>query len=171
MTSNHDPLFWFVAAKDSLAFAVTAGTGIFVWYRTRGSRYWPMTYGKIEYAMTSDTNGWKSNLVYSYKVGNDFYSGVYPVAARNETHADELAAKWKGQSVAVRYSRGIQPSRSFVKRTSPPSRSANLATGRPANCYSHDFSNLDSLRSQGAPSLVISITVASSQSLSVEVGL
>jgi hypothetical protein len=120
MPTTHDPLFWFAAARDSLAFAATAGTGILVWYRTRGSRYWPMTHGKIEYAMTSDINGWKSNFVYSYKVGTDFYSGVYAVAARNETHADELATTWKGQSVAVRYS-PRNPTISVVRKEDQPS--------------------------------------------------
>jgi hypothetical protein len=48
-----------------------------------------MTEGKVEYGMTSDVDGWKSNLSYSYSVSGEFYSGVLPLKAQNEAAADE----------------------------------------------------------------------------------
>ncbi len=104
MPRSRDPLFWVNTAFHLIAFAVAAGTGILVWYRRRGARYWPMTYGKVEYGMTTDVEGWKTNLMYSYSVQGEFYSGVFPLQVRNETAADEQVNKWKEQNLAVRYS-------------------------------------------------------------------
>jgi len=104
MLKSHDPLFWFAMARDAIAFAIAAGTGIFVWYRTRGARYWPTTYGKVEYGMTSDNEGWRTNLMYSYAVNSEFYSGTHSLKVRNEAAADLQVTRWKGQNVPVRYS-------------------------------------------------------------------
>jgi hypothetical protein len=41
---------------------------------------------------------------YSYRVENDFYSGQFQVKSRNEEKAGGIAARWKDQNVAVRYS-------------------------------------------------------------------
>jgi hypothetical protein len=104
MPRSRDPLFWLSMARDVIVFALAAGTGILAWYRKRGARYWPMTYGKVEYGLTGDLDGWKTSLMYSYSVQGEFYSGVLPLKVRNEAAADEQVSKWKGQNLAVRYS-------------------------------------------------------------------
>lgn len=104
MPRSRDPLFWLAVARDGIAFAFAAGTAALVWYRKRSSRYWPLTYGRIEYGLTSDEGGWKTNLMYSYNVGSEFYSGTFPLKVRNEATADEQVIKWKDQNLAVRYS-------------------------------------------------------------------
>lgn len=63
-----------------------------------------MTNGKVEYGVTSDTDGWKTNLVYSYPVSGEYYSGVHPLKVRNEAEADDKARAWRGQDLAIRYS-------------------------------------------------------------------
>ena len=65
MPRSHDPLFWLAVACDGIGFAVAAGTGARVWYRKRSARYWPMNYGKVEYGMTCDVDGWKSPRKYA----------------------------------------------------------------------------------------------------------
>jgi len=91
-------------AHGLMAFGISAGTAVLVWYRKRSARFWPITYGRVEYGLTSDEGGWKTNLMYSYAVGSAFYSGVLPLKARNESAADTQASKWRGQNLAVRYS-------------------------------------------------------------------
>lgn len=59
---------------------------------------------RSKYRMTSETDGWETNLVYSYAVDGEFYSGVHPLKARNEAQADKQARAWKGQSLVIRYS-------------------------------------------------------------------
>jgi hypothetical protein len=104
MPRRPDFLSWLSLARDLIAFAISAATGLLIWYRKRSARYWPMTYGKVEYGMTSDVDGWKSDLSYSYNVSGDFYSGVFPLKVRNEAAADEEVTRWKGQNLAIRYS-------------------------------------------------------------------
>ncbi|MCU1304826.1 MAG: hypothetical protein JWQ87_5110 [Candidatus Sulfotelmatobacter sp.] len=104
MPRRSDFLSWLYLARDLIAFVISAATGLLIWYRTRSARYWPMTYGKVEYGMTSDVDGWKSNLSYSYNVSGEFYSGVLPLKTQNEAAADEEVSKWKGQNLAIRYS-------------------------------------------------------------------
>jgi hypothetical protein len=104
MPRSPDFPFWLNMARDAVAFAIASSTGIFVWLRKRSARYWPMTYGTVEYGMTSDVDGWRTTLMYSYAVDGEFYSGLLPLKARDEATADEEASKWKGQNLAVRYS-------------------------------------------------------------------
>src|SRR3954467_7399789 len=73
-------------------------------YRRRGSRHWPIANGTVEYGFTSDASGWQANLVYSYSLNGDFYSGTHALKAKNEDEADELARSCKQQNVVVRYS-------------------------------------------------------------------
>ena len=89
---------------DAGAVLVSIGTATVFWYRRRGARHWPVTDGTVEYGLSSDVDGWRTNLVYSYSVNGDFYSGTHAVKAANEADADEQARNWKGQSLTVRYS-------------------------------------------------------------------
>jgi hypothetical protein len=69
MPRTHDPLFWLVMARDGIGFAVAAGRRCRLVPETN-ARDWPMTYAKVEYAMTGDVGGgWKSNLLHSYPRG------------------------------------------------------------------------------------------------------
>lgn len=104
MPRDPDSIVWLRWAIDVVALLATVTSAIIFWYRRWGSRHWPITHGTVEYGMTSDMDGWKTNLVYSYAVDAEFYSGLYPLKARNEAHADNQARAWKGQSLAVRYS-------------------------------------------------------------------
>jgi hypothetical protein len=91
--------------RDAIAFAIAAGTAIALWLRKRSARYWPVTHGKIEYASCFENSGsWLTDVSYSYRVEDDFYSGQFQVESRSEGGADAIAARWKGQNVAVRYS-------------------------------------------------------------------
>ena len=104
MPKSLDPLSWFSIARDAMAFAIAAGAGIVAWHRRSSARHWPMVNGRVEYGMTSDIDGWRISLVYSYTVSGSYYSGVHSLKARNETDADAKVHGWKGQNLTVRYS-------------------------------------------------------------------
>src|SRR5579862_4154977 len=102
---SHDPLTWMVLGRDAIAFAIAAGTAIALWLRKRSARYWPMTQGKVEHASSFENSGsWLTDVSYSYRVENDFYSGQFQVESRSEENANSIVARWKDQNVAVRYS-------------------------------------------------------------------
>ena len=62
---------------DAAGLLVTVTSAIIFCYRCRGSGHWPMIHGTVEYGMTSDTDGWKTNLD-SYAVDGEFDCGVHP---------------------------------------------------------------------------------------------
>lgn len=101
---NLSPVDWGHLTLDTLAILLSITSAVVFWYKRRGSHHWPSVYGTVEYGLTSDQDGWRANLVYSYSVNGNFYSGTHSLKARNESHADELARTWKGRNLMVCYS-------------------------------------------------------------------
>jgi uncharacterized protein YkuJ len=105
MTITRDPFTWAVLVRDGIGLAIAAGAGIALWLRKRSARYWPMTYGRVEQASYFENNGvWLTDIAYSYKVANEFYSGQFQIRDRSEHKASANVDRWKDQNIAVRYS-------------------------------------------------------------------
>jgi len=98
------PLDWGHLTLSTLAILLSITSSVVFRYKRRGSHYWPSAPGTVEYGLTSDLDGWRTNLVYSYSVNGEFHSGTHTLKARSESHADELAATYKSQRLTVRYS-------------------------------------------------------------------
>jgi len=102
---NHDPIFWAGLARDAVAFAIATGTGLLVWLRKRSARHWPFTVGKVESASNfQDGPVWRTDIAYSYSIGNEFYAGEFQQRSSNEQKSTEQELRSKGQSIRVRYS-------------------------------------------------------------------
>jgi hypothetical protein len=105
MTIRSDPFPWLVLARDAAGFAIAAGAGIAVWLRKRSSRYWPITFGKMESASSfEDGFQWLTDVSYSYTVEREFHSGQFQLRSRSERKATEQELRWKGRNIGVRYS-------------------------------------------------------------------
>jgi uncharacterized protein DUF3592 len=105
MTISHDPIWWIAMARDAVGFAIAAGTGIIVWIRKRGAQHWPTTFGNVESASTFQDNFlWRTDVAYSYSVGNDFFPGEFQLRSWSERKATEKELRWKGRKIGVRYS-------------------------------------------------------------------
>ena len=101
----HDPMSWAGRAREAIAFAVAASTGIAVWLRKGSSRYWPITFGKVEHASSFEGGfNWLTDISYSYSVEKDFYSGQFQLHSRGEQKANEQELRWKGRNIGIRYS-------------------------------------------------------------------
>ena len=91
-------------ARDAVGFAIAATTGIIVWLRKRSSRHWPVIFGNVESASTfQDNSVWRTDVAYSYSIGNEFYAGEFQVRSSSERKATEKELRWKGKT-GVRYS-------------------------------------------------------------------
>jgi len=102
---THDPIQWMGIVRDAVGFAIAAGTGIAVWHRKRSARYWPITFGKVEFVSSfEDGFKWQTDISYSYSVERDFYSGQFQLRSRTQQIANELELRWKGRNLGVRYS-------------------------------------------------------------------
>jgi|SRR5579859_1524429 len=96
---------WLVILRDVLFLVISAGSSIFLWLRKQSARHWPITYGRVEFGKSIDENDhWRSDIYYSYKVGDEFYSGILSLPAQNELHADEQIVEWKQKNLVVRFS-------------------------------------------------------------------
>lgn len=92
-------------ARDAVGFAIAATTGIIVWLRKRSSRHWPVTFGNVESASTfQDNSVWRTDVAYSYSIGNEFFAGEFQVRSSSERKATEKELRWKGRKTGVRYS-------------------------------------------------------------------
>jgi len=105
MTMRGDPIWWAAMARDTVGFAIAATTGIIVWLRKRSSRYWPTTFGNVESASSfQDNSVWRTDVAYSYSIGNEFYAGQFRLRSSSERKATEKELRWKGRKIGVRYS-------------------------------------------------------------------
>jgi hypothetical protein len=103
MTMRGDPFWWVAIARDAVGFAIAAGTAIIVWLRKQSSRHWPMTFGNVESASSfQDSYLWRTDVAYSYGIGDEFYSGEFQLRCERKANKKEL--RWKGRKVGVRYS-------------------------------------------------------------------
>ena len=106
MSSSRDPLAWLSLARDLIAFGIAATTGVILWLRKRSARYWPIVCGRVEHASSFEKSPgvWLTDISYSYRVADDFYSGQFQLKARSEQKADAAAAQWKDRNIEIRYS-------------------------------------------------------------------
>lgn len=105
MSISRDPLAWLSLGRDAIALGIAAATGIALWLRKRSARYWPTTYGRVEHASSFKESGvWLTDISYSYRVAEDFYSGQFQLKARRERNASDEVALWKDRTIEIRYS-------------------------------------------------------------------
>jgi hypothetical protein len=105
MSSSRDPLVWLTLGRDAIALGIAAATGVILWLRKRSARYWPATHGRVEHASSFKESGvWSTDISYSYRVAEDFYSGQFQVKARGERTANDEVARWKDRTIEIRYS-------------------------------------------------------------------
>jgi Protein of unknown function (DUF3592) len=105
MRLSHDPFHWAPQAWETLLLAISAGTAITVWLRKRSARYWPISQGRVEYASSFENSGtWLTDVSYSYRVADEFYSGQFRLTSRSQRKASEIEARWKNNPIDVRYS-------------------------------------------------------------------
>ena len=96
---------WVVMARGAIGFAIAASTAFIVWLRRRGSRHWPIAFGNVESASSfQDNSVWRTDVAYSYSVGNEFYPGEFRLRSFSERKANGKELRWKGRKIGVRYS-------------------------------------------------------------------
>ena len=105
MTIRRDLISWAAIARDAIGFVIATSTGVIVWLRKRGSRYWPLTFGNVESISTLQDNVvWRTDVAYSYSIENEFYPGQFRLRSWSERKAAEKELRWKGRKIGVRYS-------------------------------------------------------------------
>jgi hypothetical protein len=104
-----------VFAEEWTAVAVltvTISAGLYRWLRrtrkNQASESWPATTGRVESSEVKadaegHVKGYVLNIAYSYKAGNDWYSGFEEKRYWRESQADAAHAGIRGSSVMVRY--------------------------------------------------------------------
>jgi hypothetical protein len=70
-------------------------------------------------------NPWAAELIYSYVVNGEYYSGFHRIGARSERRAEERIAGWKGRMVVVRYSPDRHDLSALLKGDQPGSQLGN----------------------------------------------
>ena len=92
--------------------SISIAAGLYRWFRRRrkkrASDSWAATTGRVESTeVKSDAEGhakgYVLHIAYSYKAGDDWYSGFEEKRYWREKQADAAHAKIRGSSVMVRY--------------------------------------------------------------------
>ena len=105
MSISRDPFAWLSLGRDAIALGIGAATGFTLWLRKGSARYWPTTYGRVEHASSFKNSGvWLTDISYSYRVAEDFYSGQFQLKAGGEQNASDEVAHWKDRTNEIRYS-------------------------------------------------------------------
>lgn len=93
-----------------IAFAVVAAyTSVWTWLRIRQAHSWPTAQGSVTGASARPVQGWygqrwAGQLIYTYIVEGQYYSGFHAIKAHSQSRAEEKVAAWKGRVVVVRHS-------------------------------------------------------------------
>jgi hypothetical protein len=104
MAMARDLIWWLSIVRDAIGFAFAAATGIVVWFRRRSARHWPIAFGNVESVSSYQDNYlWRTDIAYSFRLGDEFYSGEFQLRSFSERKASEKELRWK-QQVGVRYS-------------------------------------------------------------------
>jgi hypothetical protein len=91
---------------------VTISAGLYRWLRRRrkkrASESWAATTGRVEHSEVKHdgeghVKGYVLHIAYSYKAGDDWYSGFEEKRYWREAQADAAHARIRGSSVTVRY--------------------------------------------------------------------
>lgn len=59
---------------------------------------------RVKHSQDSYIRPWVADLIYSYVVNGEYYSGFHKIRARSERRAEEKVAGWKDRMIVVRYS-------------------------------------------------------------------
>ena len=106
---------WAISALGAL---IGAGGLILRWrlkLKQGRAESWPMVSATIDRAVViSNDNGYYADLLYSYSVNGDYFSGAHQKAFRREKRADEFTASVHHQQVWVRY-RPEDPQDSLIR--------------------------------------------------------
>jgi hypothetical protein len=101
----HDFLTLAGLAREAIVLVISFATAITLWLRRRSARYWPTVYGRVEHASCwGDTVAWQTDISYSYRVAEEFYSGRIQLKSTSERKADDDVARWKDRNIVIRYS-------------------------------------------------------------------
>jgi hypothetical protein len=104
MTGFDQFVQWSPLVKEGALFALSAAAGMSYWIRTRRAQSWPLTQGTLwQSNVRIQDKSWVGELIYSYKVEGEYYSGTHLLKARSEKKAEALVEAWKGRMLLVRY--------------------------------------------------------------------
>jgi hypothetical protein len=105
---HFDPWGLLPILKDVAVLIFSAGAAAWAWFRTRHAQSWPSAQGSIMSAQARSTGKsfqpWVAELVYSYVVNGEYYSGSHRIPALSESRAEKKVEGWKNRMVVVRYS-------------------------------------------------------------------
>jgi hypothetical protein len=94
--------------RDFLPGLIATGIAVRTWLKHRAALSWPTAQGTVWSAHAREGRRgerakWVAELIYSYTVNGEYFSGTRGLKTRNEEEADRVAAEWKGRAVSVRY--------------------------------------------------------------------
>jgi|ERR1022692_313981 hypothetical protein len=106
---HFDPFQILTLLKDVGYLIIPAAAGAWAWFKTRHAYSWPSAQGSIMSAQVRSSRDsyirpWVADLLYSYVVNGEYYSGSHRIRARSERRAEEKILGWKGRMIVVRYS-------------------------------------------------------------------
>jgi hypothetical protein len=121
---HFDPWGFLPLLKDLVLLILPAGAAAWAWYRTRHAHSWPSAQGTIMSAQVrrsadSYIQPWVGDLIYSYVVNGEYYSGFHRIRARSERRAEEKIAGWKNRMVVVLYSPSKHDLSALLKSDQP----------------------------------------------------
>lgn len=94
---------------------------------------WPRATGTVMDTRTERSEGgapwhdWSVRLIFSYVADGEYYSGDHLLPPESQGEADEIASRWRGRSLVVRYSPN-DASRSVVLLQEQPDNFVPTAT-------------------------------------------
>jgi hypothetical protein len=121
---HFDPWGLLPIVKDLLLIFFPMGTALWAWFKIRHAYSWPSTQGtimstQVKSSADSYFRPWVADLIYSYIVNGEYYSGFLRMRARSERRADEKVAGWKDRMVVVRYSPSKHDLSTLLKSDQP----------------------------------------------------
>lgn len=110
--------------KDVALLLIPAAAAIWAWFKRRHAQSWPSSQGTVMSVNARSSgnayvNPWVGELIYTYVVNGEYYSGHYQIGARSQRRAEERMAGWKNRMVLVRYSPDQHDLSALLKRDQP----------------------------------------------------
>ena len=95
--------------REILFPIMATAAAAWTWFKFRHAHSWPSAQGTVSSAHVKRgkdvyTQPWVADLIYTYVVNGEYYSGSYRLKARSERRAEQKVEGWKGRMIVVRYS-------------------------------------------------------------------
>ena len=120
---HFDPFEYLAVFRDVGVLVVSVGGAAWAWFRVRHAHSWPSAQGTVMGTRVKPSGNWfqpwNAELVYSYVVKGEYYSGSSKLWSRSRRRADERVAGWKNRMIVVRYSPN-NPDLSAVLKSDQP---------------------------------------------------